>query len=192
MSIRVALVVALSLVAGAACTAVTTPPNGRAPELLGVCCPQTDAEIIALFQQYENTAEAARAAELAVLPYRFHSGLTERERIVVRDQVSWAALWTRIVASHRPPPARPAVDFDDEMLVVVSMGARPTGGYGIYIDGLSAVFAVRGNLVVVTREVRPGRNCIVTGAFTEPLALARLERSDLPVSFVNRSVARDC
>jgi PrcB C-terminal len=189
MSIRVALVVSLSLVAGAACTAVTTPPNGRAPELLGVCCPRTDAEIIALLRQYENTPEAARSAELAVVPYRFYSGLTERERIVVRDQESWAALWTRIVAPYLSPPARPAVDFDDEMLVVVSMGGRPSGGYAIYIDGLSVV---RGNLLVVTREVTPGRGCVVTGAFTEPLALARLERSDLPVSFTTRSVIRDC
>jgi hypothetical protein len=188
ISIRAALVVALSLVAAGACTAVTTPPNGR-PELLGVCCPETDAEIIALIRQYENTAETERPPELAVLPYRFNSGLTERERIVVRDQESWAALWTRIVGSHRPAPAPPAVDFNNEMLVVVSMGTRLSGGHAIYID---AVSAVRGNLVVVTREVSPGRDCVVTGALTQPVALARLERSDLPVSFVNRSVVRDC
>ena len=102
--------------ARAACTAVTTPLTAGAG-LLGVCCPRTDAEVIALFRQYENTPETARPAELAVLPYRFNSGLTERERIVVRDQDSWGALWTRIVAPHRPPPAPLAVDFDDEMLV---------------------------------------------------------------------------
>jgi len=187
MPIRAALV-ALCLVAAGACTPVTTTPDGRAPQLLGACCPETDAEIITLLRQYETTPAAARPPELAVVPHRSNSGLTERERIVVRDQRSWAALWTRIVGSYRPAPAPPAVDFDDEMIIVVSMGTRPTGGYAIYIDGVTAL---RGNLVVSTREVSPGR-CGVTQALTEPVALARLERSDLPVSFVNRRVVRDC
>lgn len=188
MPIRATLV-AVCLVTAAACTPVVTPPDGPTPAVLGACCPETDAEIIALFRQYENTAQAARPPELAVLPYRSSSGLTERERIVVRDQASWAALWTRIVGSHRPAPATPAVDFDDEMIVVVSMGTRPTGGYAIYIDGVTAV---RGNLVISTREVRPGPSCFTTQALTQPVALVRLERSDLPVSFVNRNVVRDC
>jgi hypothetical protein len=40
--------------------------------------------------------------------------------------------------------------------------------------------------------VRPGSRCGATEALTEPIALARLERSDSPVSFVNRSIVRDC
>ena len=188
MPIRAALV-ALCLVSAGACTPVTTSPDGPAPQLLGACCPETDAETIALLRQYENTAEPARPPELAVVPFRFTSGLTERERIVVRDAQSWASLWTRLVGSHRPAPAPPAVDFSREMLVVASMGTRPSGGYAIYIDGVAAV---RGNLVVSTREVSPGRRCGVTAALTAPVALARLERSELPVSFISRSVVRDC
>lgn len=185
---RAALVALCLLLTAGACTAVT-PPDGRNPDVLGACCPETSAGIIALLEQYQNTPEAARPPELAVVPYQFYSGLSERERIVVRDAESWTSLWPRIVGSHRPAPARPAVNFSDEMLVVASMGARPSGGHAIYIDEVSVV---RGTLVVVTREVSPGRNCVVTGAFTQPLALVRLERSDLPVSFVNRSVTRDC
>ena len=188
MPTRATLPVLYLIVVGA-CTPVAVPPDTPPPRVLGACCPETDAEIIALFRQYESTAQAARPPELALLPHRFSSGLTGRERIVVRDLESWASLWPRIVGSHRPPPPVPPVNFANEMVVVASMGTRPSGGYAIYIDGVSAV---RGNLVVSTREVSPGPRCGVTGALTEPVALARLERSDLPVSFVNRSVVRDC
>src|SRR3712207_573666 len=107
MTVRAALKV-LSLVGIAACTPVA-PPGGQAPRVLGVCCPETDAAIISLMREYENTPQSARPPELAVLPYRISSGLREREQLVVLDEASWAALWPRIVGSHRPAPAAPAV-----------------------------------------------------------------------------------
>jgi len=187
MPIRASLV-ALALAAVAACTPVT-PPAGEAPRGLGACCPETDAGIISLMSEYENTPQSARRPELAILPYRIYSGLSQRERLVVRDAESWAALWTRIVGSHRPAPPAPAVDFSKEMVVVASMGSRPTGGYTIYIDDLSVL---RGTLVIPVREQSPGPRCGTTQAVTAPMALARLERSELPVRFVTRDAVRDC
>jgi hypothetical protein len=163
--------------------------DAAAPRVLGSCCPDTDAAIYSLMERHESTSAAARPPELALLPYRHTSGLTERERIVVRDASTWAALWPRILGSHRPMPPVPSVDFAREMVVVASMGTRSSGGYTIAID---SVFVARDTLRVVVREQSPGPRCGTTAALTMPVALARLERSELPVSFISRAAVRDC
>lgn len=191
VSIR-AGVVTLCLLAAVACASRPTTSASAvddAPRVLGACCPETDAGIYALMQTYESTPDAARPPELAILPYRLSSGLTQRERIVVRDAESWAALWPRIMGSHRPLHTLPPVNFSREMLVVASVGTRPSGGHTITIDSVSGG---RDRLFVFLSERSPGPRCGVTAALSEPVTLARLVRNELPVSFVTRSVLRDC
>jgi hypothetical protein len=117
------------------------------------------------------------------------SGIAEQRRLVVRDSASWASLWPQIVGSHSPRPVLPAVDFAREMLLVVSMGTRNSGGYITLID---SVTMRADTLRVFVRERSPGPRCGTTGALTAPVALARLERSDRPVSFTTREEVRDC
>ncbi len=159
------------------------------PRILGRCCPDTDAELMALMKRYEDTPEAERSPELALWAYRMTSGIPEQERIVVRDSAAWAALWPRIVGTHSPRPNPPAVAFTKEMLLVVSMGTRSSGGYVIAIDSMT----VDGDSIrVAVREQSPGPRCGTTAALSAPVALARVERSDLPVSFTTREVVKDC
>ena len=167
----------------------TPQPGPQSVSVRGSCCPDTDAGIYALMERHEATPERERPPEMAMWGYRMTSGLRERERIVVRDSASWLALWPRIVGSHRPVSAVPAVNFANEMLIVVSMGTRSSGGYVIAIDSV----AVAGDsLRVVVREQSPGPRCGTTAALSSPAALARVDRSELPVSFVTREVVRDC
>ena len=200
MTRQVLAAVALSLLIGTACeprrepgdaprdSAATTPRRPTAG-LLGSCCPDTDSGVIALMPRYENTPERERLVELAVFPYRIWSGLTDRERLVVRDSAAWARLWPRIVGSHRPAARVPAVDFSEEMLLVASMGTRATGGFTTMID---SVAVTNDTVRVVVRETSPGPRCGTAGALSTPMALARIQRSELPVAFVTREVVHDC
>ena len=86
-------------------------------------------------------------------------------------------------------PLLPAVRFSKEMLVVASMGTRPTGGYTITID---SVWVAGDSLRVAVREQSPGPRCGTTAALSAPVALARLRRSELPVAFTSRPVVHDC
>jgi hypothetical protein len=174
---------------GEVASGAPTVPASAEPRILGRCCPDTDAELMALMQRYEDTPEAERSPELALWAYRMTSGIPEQERIIVRDSAAWTALWPRIVGTHSPRPKPPAVDFAKEMLLVVSMGTRSSGGYVIAIDSLR----VAGDSIrVVVREQSPGPRCGTTAALSAPVALARVERSDLPVSFTTRAVVKDC
>ena len=167
MNKRVRLVAVLVSFVAAACThPEATPSPGARGELVPI-------------------------VRLRAEPYSFayYSGLDKPERIVVRDPDSWQALWVRINGTLLPVPPAPAVDFSREMLVVVALGARSTGGYGILVDAANE--SDNAGIAVTVRSISP-KNCITTQAFTQPIDIARLARRDGPVSFIEHSEVHVC
>src|SRR5947208_1611808 len=63
----------------------------------------------------------------------FYTGVLTPSRLLLKDQRSWAAAWDLVVGPLSPRPPLPAVDFAQEMVVLLAMGQQPTGGYGIQI-----------------------------------------------------------
>jgi hypothetical protein len=125
----------------------------------------------------------------AFVRFAYQSGVGDRERVVVRDSETWAALWSRLGAVYLPPPVLPQVDFAANMVIVVTMGSRPSGGYGIVIDGFADA---GGELVVAVREFAPGHSCGRTAGFTEPTAAIMIPARPWPVRFVETSGIREC
>lgn len=117
------------------------------------------------------------------------SGLTTRRRMVIREPSDWAELWDEAMANRTPAPEVPAVDFDRFMVIVASMGSRPTGGYAISIEGATRQ---RDRMVVTVLEVEPGPGCVTTQAFTSPWTAVRIPASEGPVAFVDRHETAEC
>lgn len=140
-------------------------------------------------QRHETTPEASRTPEVAVFPYRMTSGIARRDRIVVEDAATWARIWPELVGSHSPKPALPPADFSREVIVIVSMGQRSSGGYSITID--SAV-TTNGVVSLVVTEHSPGRTCGTTAALSSPIALARLAKPAAPIRFIEKTAVTDC
>lgn len=124
-------------------------------------------------------------------PYSFmyYSQLQQPERLVVKDQSAWIAAWSSLWPNGAPIPAPPAVDFSRDMIVVAALGARSTGGYSIYVDSARAT---PDGLIVFIGTSAPGRHCVTTQAFTQPVDLARLPRTDGAVRFVDVPKVEDC
>jgi hypothetical protein len=57
------------------------------------------------------------------------SGLSEPRREVIREEIEFLKLWAEHASDVNRPAFPPEVDFEKEMVVVVAMGNRPTGGY---------------------------------------------------------------
>jgi hypothetical protein len=121
--------------------------------------------------------------------FTYNSGLTESRRTVVRDAAAWRDMWTAIWRSHSPEPALPSIDFAREMVVVAALGARPTGGYSIFIDAASENAS---GVAIQIRSASPGPGCAVTLAMTNPVDIARLPRRMGPVTFVEKQETVDC
>lgn len=160
----IAVVMLAAAVALAGCAA-----EGTSPEIGRV--PVNDTQVL-----------DGRVLQGNLLTFRYYSGLTQRERMVVRTEEEWARLWERITQRVSPPIPRPSVDFSREMVLVVAMGERPTGGYTIVVEGI--VQADR-HLHAMIRESSPD-GCGVTGALTQPIDVVRVPRRDGGVSFIER------
>jgi hypothetical protein len=64
---------------------------------------------------------------------------------------------------ERQPLSSP--DFDNDMVLALSAGQRPSSGYGIRINGISSE---DGTLVVSVTETVPGKNCMLLTVLTWP------------------------
>lgn len=90
---------------------------------------------------------------------------------------------------HSPQPQIPDIDFSQEMVVVVALGERPTGGYSIFVESASESAS---GVAVRIRSVSPGSSCATTQALTQPVDIGRLPRRDGPVSFAEQTVVEEC
>lgn len=86
-------------------------------------------------------------------------------------------------------PELPKIDFSREMIVMLALGTRPSGGYGIIVD--KAYLRV-GRLEKVVRKESPGRNCSVTMELTKPVDVVRLPKIDREVVFREKEIVHSC
>ncbi|MGV3723400.1 MAG: protease complex subunit PrcB family protein [Actinomycetota bacterium] len=124
------------------------------------------------------TAVIAADTPLRTLAMGAQSGVQKPERVVVRTQPEWEALWKRSAPSKSQLVAAPKVDWSKEMVLAAFLGSRSTGGYGVRIVGAREV---NGKLEVRVEERRPRPDGFVTQAFTAPFHIVAAPKSTLPV-----------
>jgi hypothetical protein len=118
-----------------------------------------------------------------------YSGFAVSERVVVRSDPHWKAIWEKAFETQASAPPHPAIDFETEMVVVAALGARPTGGYGIQITDLET----RGTeLEALVTASSPGPSCYNTQAITQPVMMVRVRAVPGPVAFRERSLVYQC
>jgi hypothetical protein len=117
------------------------------------------------------------------------SGLTQSTRAVIGTSDDWEDAWGRMTSLMAPPPEAPPVDFGSVQVVVVGLGQRASGGYGIELAGVERA---ADGLTVTVREVTPGPGCVTTQALTQPVLAFTLPADAGPVRFQEERSTRDC
>jgi len=163
---RIVLAAALAALLSAGCS----DPTDIAP-------PPTETE----------TGTPLPVTRLRAEPYSFSysSGFTDSTRLTIRDAGQWQQAWS-VVWNQSSVPPLPTVDFEHEMVVVAALGLR-TGN--IFVD---SAFQRTDRTVVVVRKESLGKNCGSAGVFYEPVDIARIPASTLPVTFREHSTVHDC
>jgi len=123
-------------------------------------------------------------------PY-FYTGFRDPARLVIRDNDAWLSAWSTLVQPYEasasaPPP--PLIDFSTDMVVLAAMGERRSGGYTVEMKAA----ATQEQLYVSVTQTDPGMSCAVSLLLTQPVAVARLQRFDGPVTFVESQATCDC
>jgi len=117
------------------------------------------------------------------------SGIDKAGQFVLRNAGDWAAIWQRIHSRMSPVPRLPEIDFAHDMMIVVALGRRRSGGHAIRID---QAWREGETTVVVVRQESRAAGCIVPSAMTSPVDVARLPAAQDPVEFRFESVILDC
>lgn len=105
----------------------------------------------------------------------------------ITDATLWADFWAAMTANQPEPPERPEVDFDEEIVIVLLLGERRTGGYAVRIED---VRENRGEIEIVVDVERPEPGEVVTQALTSPYFVATIPASGTPVEFAGDDVEK--
>jgi hypothetical protein len=126
--------------------------------------------------------------EFAVVAAAGNSGVSEPLRQAVRDPAAWRQVWERIHATVSPTPALPEIDFARETVIVVALGERMSGGYGIAVEEIRLA---GDRLLVQVRLDCPPKGLMTTMAVTQPVQAVRLSvpAQARPPEFVDRPAA---
>jgi hypothetical protein len=164
--------------------------------LLGGCSPTVRAQRASASPGSGVRAAASRAVPVRRLrperaTFEYYSGIGDSLRTVIGDEQHWREVWARIHRDERPIPPVPAIDWSRELVIVAALGRRSSGGFAIRID---SAYQRADTLEIVVRTEMPGRNCMLTAAFSQPVDLARLPRpaAALPVRFRESTHAEPC
>lgn len=104
-------------------------------------------------------------------------------------QAEWETLWSEHQAIVSSPDDPPEVDFTSQMVIAVFDQERPTGGYSIEIQNITAG---EGATNVFTERTWPGRGCTVTQAFTKPFHIVVADRLDSAPALSISETVTDC
>jgi hypothetical protein len=114
------------------------------------------------------------------------SGITVPQRLVIRDDASYARFWSSLGIGGE----RPLVDFTRDVVLAVAGGQRSTGGYSIAVERV--VRTATGAAIEVV-ETTPGPGCIMTQALTQPVDVVVVAAADAESwEFGERRVEQGC
>jgi hypothetical protein len=121
--------------------------------------------------------------------YRTNSGIGDSTFTILRNAADWQEVWQRLRARHFPTRPLPPIDFEQEMALVATLGARRTGGYAISIE---TVIDRGAYLEAHVLRRAPGSDCGVGGALSAPADVAIIPRRDVAVRMVVHDTVTQC
>lgn len=116
------------------------------------------------------------------------SQVGERKNYAAYTEEDFARLWT-LAYGEEGAPAMPAVDFEQEYVIGVFAGQKPSGGHDITVERVTDGNTLR---TVAIRLVRPGAGCLTTQALTSPFEIIAVPLSDRELARIDKDVEGSC
>ena len=114
------------------------------------------------------------------------SGMTSDRQHAIRDGEAWKTFWRAHAGPSEPPPP---VDFQSNIVIVIHLGTRPTGGYAVRITRIDQESGV---LTVHYDEQKPGPGCLVSQMLTQPHQIVTMSKTQADPVFVKHERIEDC
>ena len=108
---------------------------------------------------------------------------------LINNQAGFEDLWQKIWNRTSDKPQIPEVDFSKNQLILVAIGAKNNGGYGLEIEKITET---KNELNVIYFETKAGEKCMTTQAIVFPFELIEIEKTSKNVVFTSAEKIIDC
>ena len=117
------------------------------------------------------------------------SGFHEAETAVISSQEKLDEIWKQAWSHFSDIPPVPKIDFTQNQLLLIALGGKNNGGYGLEIDKID-----EGNneMIVNYFETKAGGKCMTTQAIVFPYELVEIKKSSKKVTFKSTEKVVDC
>ncbi len=114
------------------------------------------------------------------------SGMTEARQEVITNRSAWERVWAKHTVRSFPPQKLPEIDFRKQMVIVVTLGQKPTGGFALEI---MSVVEAADRLQITVKSTTPRSGAMTIQALTAPFHFVAVPRSDLKPQFIEAKSA---
>jgi hypothetical protein len=141
-----------------------------------------------------SPTELVKSSQSAVMPLNTvieseQSGIQVPQRMVIRDEATWEAVWAQLQGASTSSLPMPQIDFTKNMILVATLGTKPTSGYTVTFG---PTYETDTQVTAYVQKTVPGRKCGTAEMVTHPFSVASLPRTDLVVKFVETEEVKDC
>ncbi len=114
-----------------------------------------------------------------------YSSQHEKKDHVIDNLIEWETFWWSMDTTQ----SLPDINFSENLVLAIFMGARSSGGYSISVN---KIIETNSALEVFLKEVSPGQRCGVTMALTQPYTIAVVEKTGKDVQFTTEQEVTEC
>ena len=130
-----------------------------------------------------------RGATALTTVARGSAGPMRAGEVVARSAEEWRRAWAAHGGTDAAPSVPPDVDFQQQMLVAVFQGERPSAGFEVSIEAAEP----RGDgLEVRYAKVSPGPGCLAAAMITYPFHVVAVPRAAGGVAFTTEDRVKGC
>lgn len=138
------------------------------PLLLALGVPQDERDSLAFRVIDENSQSG------------FQTGMEK----FISSEKDWVAIWQERQGNVKTKVPHPRIDFDRHVVVVAAMGMKKTTGYSIEI---TRVVKTKDDIRIFLRKTVPAEDTFPAVRVTSPFVIARMEKPDRPVVFIDEA-----
>ena len=108
---------------------------------------------------------------------------------VIVTQLEFEKAWKQAWSRFSDVPALPSIDFSQKQVLLIALGAKNNGGYGLEIEKITES---KNELTVNYFETKAGEKCMTTQAIVFPFELIEIEKTAKKVVFKSTEKIVDC
>lgn len=108
---------------------------------------------------------------------------------VITSQAGFEDIWQKIWSRTSDTPQIPKIDFAKNQLLLVAIGAKNNGGYGLEIEKITET---KNEIIVNYFETKAGEKCMTTQAIVFPFELIEIGKTSKKIVFNSSEKTIDC